>query len=115
LDQKLKLMDHWIEGLRARQAELSKYGALPEVDIESEIRKLEEEKKTIQLEFSGEAAPMADGPRIELETLLREVDETDLKDSSFDGRWAIYGNWGARWRLLVDRVGQAVVDRERAF
>lgn len=115
LDRKLKLIDHWIEGLRARQAELAQYGAVPEIDIQAEIRKMEDEKKAVELEFSGEAGPMQDGPRIELDTLIREVDEADLKDLSFDERWAVYANWGARWRVLVDRVGQAVVDRERAF
>lgn len=115
IDRKLKLIDHWADGLRARKAELSQYGVTPEIDIDLEIRKLEDEKLAIGREFSGEGGPMADGPRIELDLLIAEVGEEDLKDSNFDERWAAYANWAVRWRVLVDRVGQATVDREGAF
>lgn len=116
LDRKLKLIDHWVQGLQSRKAELAQYGVAPEIDVDTEIRKLSEERLQIESEFSGnEVGPMADGPRVELDTLIREVDEMDLKDSEPEERWAVYGNWACRWRFLVDKVGQAVVDRERAF
>jgi hypothetical protein len=115
LDRKLKLIDHWTQGLVARKAELAQYGIAPEVDIDAEIRKLEDDRKALELEFSGEAVPLADGPRIELETLIREMEEADLKESSFDERWAVYANWSCRWRFVADKVGQATVDRESIF
>jgi hypothetical protein len=120
LDRRIKLCQHWIDGLATRKAELAKYGvAVSSVDIDGEIRKIEEEKKALEEQFRGPAAvgiqAMAPPDHEELGRIIEEASNTVLDDMSFEERWSLYGIWACRWRILAVRVGQAVVDRERTF
>lgn len=114
-ERKLKLVDHWIQGLEAKKAEFAQYGAAPDVDLDREIEKLREERFKIEAEMAGGPAPMPDGARIELETLMAEIQETPDEKATHEERWAAYEIWSLKWRILVNRVGQSVVDRERVF
>jgi hypothetical protein len=58
---------------------------------------------------------MAPPDHEELGRIIEEASNTVLDDMSFEERWSLYGIWACRWRILAVRVGQAVVDRERAF
>jgi hypothetical protein len=106
VQQKLALVDHWMEGLTTRKAELEKYGATPDVDIDGHLEKLRAERKEIERQLETVDTIQLDLTQEDLEELDRVIDEATETPYTEEHAyaWALIETWALRWRVVVSRL-----------
>lgn len=112
---KLRLLDHWRDGLLARVKELEALGAKTSLNLEPELAEIAREKKALEEEFASDKPPP--DVSVPLEILYREVTATHLShdDAGHGYRWKQYEKWALRWRILAEEVGQEEVKKTPIF
>lgn len=110
LQQRLRLVEHWIEGLKKRLEDLTAIGAVPIVDVGSKLEELKAERDALARRLSLKE----DLAQEDIDELLKVISatEADLSHLSPPERWIHYEIWACRWRAVADRLVEEVVNRE---
>lgn len=117
IEHDLKMVEHWLDGLTQRKAELEKYGAEPEIDVVKEIDNLRSQKDTLEaelLELENLKDAVAPEDAGELDALAREIEEATLPDDPKHA-WSIFEEWALRWRVIAQRFRDTAFEREPRF
>lgn len=114
LQQRLKLVDYWIEGLQRRLEEITLAGAVPVVDVEAKLDELVAERQSLAagLELKPD---MEAEDRKEILSIAEEIAAFAGSGWSPQERWLTYESWACRWKIVAERLAPGVVDREPAI
>ena len=132
LEQRLKLVEHWISGLKQRLEDITATGAIPVVDVGTKLDELQAERESIVKELTPEKeleSPSRqekpdrpgrpEGPgrlekpdRDEILVLIAEIERFSSGPLSREERWIVYETWACRWRIVVDKYAQEVTEQD---
>lgn len=111
LEQRLKLVDHWIEGLKQRLEDITATGAVPVVDVGTKLAELQAERESIVKELTLKKE-LESSDRDEILALIAEIDGFSSGPLSTEDRWMVYETWACRWRIVVDKYAQEVTEQD---
>lgn len=117
LEQHVKLILHQITSFEARKAECEKFGLRPGIDIDALLVRLRGEKAMLEKQLVMADEPVVekesrilDSDRVEVNTLIEEVLNTNPVLMDEVERWTLFEVWSVRWRIMMERIGQAAVE-----
>lgn len=111
LQQRLKLVEHWIEGLQARVDAITKAGAVPVVDVGAKLEELRAEQASISNRLALKPELWPEG-RKELEELSALMEAERFVGLNDEERWLTCETWACRWRLVIEQLEEEVVEHE---
>lgn len=111
LEQRLKLVDHWIEGLKQRLEDITATGAIPVVDVGTKLAELQAERESIVKELSLKKE-LESRDRDEILALIAEIAGFASAHLSKEERWMVFETWACRWRIVVDKYAQEVTEQD---
>lgn len=107
MEQRVKLLDHWIGGLEKKKAELAQYNVEPEIDIASHIAEMQAEKTAILARLEGkiEREQLSPEHYQEMKDLLDEI-ENGFLPTDPELCWWTFEMWAIRWRMAADTLSE---------
>lgn len=123
LDQRRRILLHWKDGLEARKAEFSKYGAKPSIDLDAKLAEILKELVEVEGQLSGNGSPSAPPPlavldpglRVAVQELIDEINRAAIAEWPYAERLLQLQEWAIRWKIAAVSAGQGAVDREPVF
>lgn len=106
-EQRIKLIDRWVEGLEKKKAEFEKYQARPAEDIDSILEKLLTERQDLQAYLEGrQGLHELSAPDYQaMKALLAEIEQGVLPDDR-ELCWWTFEMWAIRWRMAFDTLSE---------
>lgn len=113
LEQHLKLINHQIEQLETRRAEIERLGIQSNIDLPRILAQLAVEKETLDRQLLPPAQPklparMPPEDRAQMEALYEEIMRTPVESLEAAEAWAQFEVWAVRWRIVAEHVGEEV-------